>query len=107
MKKCFIIAAKKITLLLNRRDEAKRLNMKMVKYWINKERCANSLEGENDYEDVSTCTHENCQYLLKWYKPVQQDNKAEFHSRYILLKKIDITLPVKLSLIIKEEELNS
>ena len=73
-------------MLLNRREVARKLTMKLVKEQKKKNRCANKEKGKNDYSDVSTWTCEFCKDVLKSCGAVQQGNKKELSDRCALLK---------------------
>ena len=71
----FNVTTNNFTMLLNRREVARKLTMKLVKEQKKKNRHANKEKGKNDYSDVSTWTCEFCKDVLKSCGAVQQGNK--------------------------------
>ena len=84
----FNITTNNFTLLLNRRNAANRMTMKMVKDRKNKGSYVNMFKNKNDEENVSTWTCEHSQSFLKSKKVFQKGNRSEFHARCELSKKL-------------------
>ena len=82
----FNVTTNNFTILLNRREVARKLTMKLVKALKKKNRCANKEKCKNDYSDVSTWTCEFCKDMLKSHGALQQGNKKELIDRCVLLK---------------------
>ena len=73
--------------MLNRRDAAKKLSLKIVKELKKKKnRYVNVAKSKNDAADISTWTCEHCKSFLKSYGAVQQGNRNELINRCVMLK---------------------
>ena len=82
----FNLATNNFTMLLNRREVARKLTLKLVKEMKKKNKCANSSQGKNKEDDISTWTCEYCKSFLKLHKASLQGNKKELIDRCVLLK---------------------
>lgn len=88
LKTCFNTAANNFASLLNRRNAANKLTMKLVKNMKKQDRHVNSLKNKNNDDDMSSWACEHCQLHLKAHNAVQRGNKGELRSRCALLKKL-------------------
>ena len=82
----FNVTTNNFTMLLNRRELARKITMKLVKEQKKKNRYMNKEKGKNDYSDVSTWTCDFCKNFLKSYGAIHQGKKQELIDRCALLK---------------------
>lgn len=80
------MTANNFAILLNRREVARKLTMKLVKLRKKKNTCTNKAKCKNDYSDVSTWACEFYKDMLKSHRAVRQGNKRELIDRCALLK---------------------
>jgi len=88
MTTIFKTTANNFTVLLNRKNMATKLSLKMVKDQVKQKKYVNSRKLKNDEEDPCTWTGEFCKTYLKTHGAVCQGKKTELINRCVLLKKL-------------------